>query len=232
LNGYHWELYKLDEDPTQYNDVSAKYPDKLKEMKDVFMQEAQKYDVLPLDNTSLSKLPQSGTSRTRNQRGSRLPSRHRIVGVRLSHRADGCDPASADRRARSQRGNPPDMDDVGMRATTDARPIHRVYVDGFYMDETDVTNAQFSKFVKATGYGELVEKLAALVPAPRFHLVRYFGILASAAKQRPSIVPVPPTASRVESCGHRDTSEKEKPHARDYSWSQLMARIFAVDVLE
>src|SRR5262245_24652530 len=78
---------------------------------------------------------------------------------------------------------------------------------------------------------ELVEKLAALVPAPRFHLVRYFGILASAAKQRPSIVPVPPPASRVESCGHRDTSEKETPHARKYSWSQLMARIFAVDVL-
>jgi len=37
---------------------------------------------------------------------------------------------------------------------------------------------------------ELVEKLVALVPEPRFHLVRYFGILASAAKQRPSIVPV------------------------------------------
>jgi hypothetical protein len=45
--------------------------------------------------------------------------------------------------------------------------------------------------------GELLEKLAALVPAPRFHLVRYFGILASAAKQRPSIVPVPPPASGV-----------------------------------
>ena len=80
--------------------------------------------------------------------------------------------------------------------------------------------------------GELVEKLAALVPAPRFHLVRYFGILASAAKQRPSIVPVPPPASGAEACGHRDSSEKEKPHARNYSWSQLMARIFAVDVLE
>ena len=37
--------------------------------------------------------------------------------------------------------------------------------------------------------------------------------------------------SGVESCGHRDNSEKEKPHARNYSWSQLMARIFAVDVL-
>ncbi len=64
--------------------------------------------------------------------------------------------------------------------------------------------------------GELVEKLAALVPAPRFHLVRYFGILASAAKQRSSIVPVPPPASHAESCGHRDSSEKEKPHARNY----------------
>src|SRR3989442_8367863 len=80
--------------------------------------------------------------------------------------------------------------------------------------------------------GELLEKLAALVPAPRFHLARYFGILASAAKQRPSIVPVPPPASGAESCGHRDTSKKEKPHARNYSWSQLMARIFAVDVLQ
>jgi arylsulfatase len=55
LNGYHWELYKLEDDPTQFNDVSAKYPDKLKQMKEIFMQEAQKYDVLPLDNTSLSR---------------------------------------------------------------------------------------------------------------------------------------------------------------------------------
>jgi formylglycine-generating enzyme required for sulfatase activity len=37
--------------------------------------------------------------------------------------------------------DPPDMDDVGMKATTDARPIHRVYVDGFFMDKTAVTNA-------------------------------------------------------------------------------------------
>src|SRR5215831_15587929 len=28
----------------------------------------------------------------------------------------------------------PDHDEVGMRATFDARPIHRVYVDGFWMD--------------------------------------------------------------------------------------------------
>jgi len=48
--------------------------------------------------------------------------------------------------------------EVGMQATTDSRPIHRVYVDGFYMDKTDVTNAQFAAFVKATGYVTIAEK--------------------------------------------------------------------------
>jgi formylglycine-generating enzyme required for sulfatase activity len=53
---------------------------------------------------------------------------------------------------------PPDADNVGMLAMTDARPIHRVYVDGFYMDKTDVTNTQFAKFVKATGYLTVAER--------------------------------------------------------------------------
>jgi len=51
-----------------------------------------------------------------------------------------------------------DMNDVGMEATVDSRPIHRVYVDGFFMDKTDVTNAQFARFVKATGYVTLAEQ--------------------------------------------------------------------------
>ncbi len=54
--------------------------------------------------------------------------------------------------------DPPDMDEVGMKATEDARPIHRVYVDGFFMDKTDVTNAEFAKFVKATGYITVAER--------------------------------------------------------------------------
>jgi formylglycine-generating enzyme len=54
---------------------------------------------------------------------------------------------------------PPDMDEVGMKATRDARPIHRVYVDGFYMDKTDVTNKEFSEFVKATGYVTVAERV-------------------------------------------------------------------------
>ncbi|RYD39107.1 MAG: formylglycine-generating enzyme family protein, partial [Verrucomicrobiaceae bacterium] len=39
----------------------------------------------------------------------------------------------------------------------DASPIHRVYVDGFWMDTTEVTNAQFAKFVEATGYKTVAE---------------------------------------------------------------------------
>ena len=37
--------------------------------------------------------------------------------------------------------------------------------------------------------GELVEKLVALVPPPRFHLVRYHGVLGPCASQRGRVVP-------------------------------------------
>src|SRR6266480_7246733 len=37
-------------------------------------------------------------------------------------------------------------------ASNDSGPIHRVRLDGFWMDATAVTNEQFEKFVKATGY--------------------------------------------------------------------------------
>src|SRR5437879_2400308 len=46
--------------------------------------------------------------------------------------------------------NAPDND--GMKATQDSRPVHRVYVDGFFMDNTDVTNRQVEKLVNATHY--------------------------------------------------------------------------------
>src|SRR5262245_28212997 len=38
------------------------------------------------------------------------------------------------------------------------RPAHRVKLDGFWMDEHDVTNAEFRKFVEATGYVTTAEK--------------------------------------------------------------------------
>jgi arylsulfatase A-like enzyme len=45
-----WELYNLAEDFSEANDLSAKYPQKLKELQNDFWVEAKKYDVLPLDD--------------------------------------------------------------------------------------------------------------------------------------------------------------------------------------
>ena len=55
ITGYKWELYNVAEDPTEFNDLAAKMPDKLKQMQDIFYAEAKKHDVLPLDNTSLAR---------------------------------------------------------------------------------------------------------------------------------------------------------------------------------
>ncbi len=43
--------------------------------------------------------------------------------------------------------------------TRDSSPIHRVYVDGFWMDQTEVTNAQFREFTNATGYVTVAEQV-------------------------------------------------------------------------
>jgi len=40
----------------------------------------------------------------------------------------------------------------------DARPWHRVYVNGFWIDKTEVTNAEFARFVAATGYVTIAER--------------------------------------------------------------------------
>jgi sulfatase modifying factor 1 len=40
----------------------------------------------------------------------------------------------------------------------DTKPVHLVTVDGFWMDRTPVTNAQFAEFVKATGYVTAAER--------------------------------------------------------------------------
>ncbi len=44
------------------------------------------------------------------------------------------------------------------QASEDEYPKHRVRVSSFYMDETEVTNAQFKKFVEATGYVTTAER--------------------------------------------------------------------------
>src|SRR6266566_5841273 len=86
---------------------------------------------------------------------------------------------------------------------------------------------------------EFMEKLAALVPTPRAHLVRFHGLLAPAAKWRPAVVPntaiiEPPLDSPDISTITANSSgadvahcdEREKPadaaerDGRNYAWSE------------
>jgi arylsulfatase len=56
INGYKWELYNLKEDYSEYNDLAAKMPDKLRDMQELFLMEATKYNVFPIDNSILPRL--------------------------------------------------------------------------------------------------------------------------------------------------------------------------------
>ena len=88
---------------------------------------------------------------------------------------------------------------------------------------------------------ELIEKLAALVPAPRFNLVRYSGVLAPSAAWRPLVIPAEPAADFNSHPGctakKHFTSDTGKSHKkvgcrpRRYAWAELLKRVFSVDVL-
>jgi arylsulfatase A-like enzyme len=56
LTGYKWELYNIADDFSENSDLAAKNPDKLKELQGLFMDEARKYQVLPLDNSIIARL--------------------------------------------------------------------------------------------------------------------------------------------------------------------------------
>ena len=56
FNNVTWELYDLTKDWTQSNDIAASNPAKVKQMKELFLTEAKKYQVLPLDATVATRL--------------------------------------------------------------------------------------------------------------------------------------------------------------------------------
>ena len=55
MTGYKWELYNIADDYSENNDLAAQNPDKLKELQGLFMDEARKYQVLPLDNSIIAR---------------------------------------------------------------------------------------------------------------------------------------------------------------------------------
>jgi hypothetical protein len=83
---------------------------------------------------------------------------------------------------------------------------------------------------------DLIPRLVAAVPPPRWHLLRYFGVLSSHSSRRRLVVPTPPvdsTASKpppargdqLELLGERD--DAPAPRKR---WAWLLAHVFAADV--
>jgi hypothetical protein len=84
---------------------------------------------------------------------------------------------------------------------------------------------------------EMMERLAALVPAPRFNLIRYSGVLAPSAAWRSLIIPKE-TITETETALRKSKWEsgetvKDLPHRRRrYAWAELLKRVFAVDVLK
>jgi len=89
---------------------------------------------------------------------------------------------------------------------------------------------------------ELMERLAALVPPPRFNVTRYYGLFAPAATFRPRVIRQaaasspprhPGCQSRVEAPQTDPGKTNKKPgrQARNYSRATLMARVFESDVL-
>jgi arylsulfatase A-like enzyme len=55
-NAYKWELYDLSKDWTEFDDVSEKFPDKLRQLQELLWVEAAKYHVLPLDASVATRL--------------------------------------------------------------------------------------------------------------------------------------------------------------------------------
>jgi Putative transposase/Transposase zinc-binding domain len=71
---------------------------------------------------------------------------------------------------------------------------------------------------------EFMQRLAALVPRPRLHLIRFHGVLAPHAKLRAAIVPSAPE----EAIGHAADHAHHAP-AR-MSWARLLKRVFDIDI--
>ena len=71
---------------------------------------------------------------------------------------------------------------------------------------------------------EFMQRLAALVPRPRLHLIRFHGVLAPNAGLRAAVVPGPPL----------NTSKPEYEHAHGaparMGWACLLKRVFEIDL--
>ena len=83
----------------------------------------------------------------------------------------------------------------------------------------------------------LLSRLAAAVPPPRFHTVKYAGVLASASPWRARIAPPPKPPPKpldaADACGEAAApTRRPNGKGRYWPWANLLRRTFAIDVLE
>ncbi|MGH6802003.1 MAG: hypothetical protein ACREC3_01385 [Methyloceanibacter sp.] len=55
VNDYKWELYNINEDFSQANNLAAKEPQKLRELQALFAKEAEKFNVFPIENSRIDR---------------------------------------------------------------------------------------------------------------------------------------------------------------------------------
>ena len=73
--------------------------------------------------------------------------------------------------------------------------------------------------------GEFIEKLAALIPPPRSHLVRWAGVFAPNSPYRKEIT-LNPSAKK----GFKLREDGEEPKRKNHTWSKMLAQVFKIDV--
>ena len=78
---------------------------------------------------------------------------------------------------------------------------------------------------------EFMQRLAALVPRPRLHLIRFHGVLAPNAKLRAMVVPQEPAKPAAQPAQPAEC-EANYAHHRPVrlSWARLLKRVFEVDL--
>ena len=69
---------------------------------------------------------------------------------------------------------------------------------------------------------EFMQRLAALVPRPRLHLIRFHGVLAPNARLRAAIVPGPPQSEPADEDAHGAPARM--------NWARLLKRVFGIDI--
>jgi hypothetical protein len=75
---------------------------------------------------------------------------------------------------------------------------------------------------------ELIEKRVALVPHARFHLTRYYGVLAPGSKDRAKLPDLPSLSETIE----EESGKKNSKRRNRILWAALLKRTYKVDVFQ